>query len=91
MTKKARRPRRGGLPKGAHRVRIEVASMLGRWYVRVDGLIDQGWMTQRTAIRAAVSRARREQFASVRIHDRRGKFQSERTFPRSSDPCPPKG
>jgi hypothetical protein len=96
MTKKRKRKaptRRHGLPKGAHRVRIEVATMLRRWYVRVDGLIEDGdgFRTQSAAIRAAVRVAKGEKFASVRIHDWHGRFIDERTFPRSSDPMPPRG
>ena len=33
----------------------------------------------------------RKEIASVRIHDEWGKFQEERTYPKSADPFPPKG
>ena len=33
----------------------------------------------------------RNEKASVRIHDEWGKFQEERTYPKSADPFPPKG
>lgn len=42
--------------------------------------------TKDAAIRAAVARAWAKPVAQVRIHAKDGTIQSERTYPRSSDP-----
>src|SRR5438309_4944299 len=93
---KKRRPRRG-LPRGAHRVRIEVVPRNEPddwpWCVMKDRRLIVGTMTKvqaaDEAVRLAREIVRQGGFASVRVHDRRGRLQSERTLPRSSDPFPP--
>src|SRR5947207_11876030 len=92
---KKRRPRRG-LPKGAHRVRIEVfPHVSGHWYVAEDSMFIGAKKLKAGALAWAIKRARAIAaaggFASVRIHDKRGRLVSERTYPRSSDPFPPRG
>ncbi len=42
--------------------------------------------TKDAAVREAVAKAKTKQLAQVRIHNRDGRIQSERTYPRSSDP-----
>ena len=42
--------------------------------------------TKDAAVRAAVTKAKTKPLAQVRIHTKDGRIQSERTYPRSSDP-----
>lgn len=70
--------------------RIEVAPV-GRWWVtycHADAII-RVQERQSDAIRYAKSLA--VDGGSVRIHNRKGRFREERTYPRSKDPKRSKG
>lgn len=47
--------------------------------------------TKVEVVKQAVELAKKQDAASVVIHKQDGKIQEERTFPKSSDPFPPKG
>lgn len=47
--------------------------------------------TKVEVVKQIIELAKRQDAASVTIHKQDGKIQEERTFPKSSDPFPPKG
>jgi hypothetical protein len=55
----------------------QIASVIGR--------------TKKEVINKTVEIAKKQDNTSVKIHNSDGKIQEERTYPRKSDPFPPKG
>ena len=47
--------------------------------------------TKEEVVKRTIEIAKNQGEASVKIHTVDGKFQEERTYPKSSDPYPPKG
>ena len=47
--------------------------------------------TKKEVIQRTIEIAKRQANSSVKIHKMDGKFQEERTYPRTSDPFPPEG
>jgi hypothetical protein len=85
-----KKKRRDGLPKGAHRTRIEVTPDVryfrgggtrrgAYWNVTVDGRNVRFTKKKATAMRHAMAEARRivraGGFVTIRPHDRHGRFQ----------------
>lgn len=80
-------------------IRIEVAPDDGRWTVKVmfydpdtevglgyDEVFRLKWFAVRYARRKAHEMARPDNPVSLRIKNRKGRYQEERTYPRSADP-----
>jgi uncharacterized protein DUF2188 len=65
----------------------------GGWMGQVEGGARPSVVapTKAVAIQRTIEIAKRQPEASVRIKGRDGRVQEERTYPRSSDPYPPKG
>lgn len=74
-------------------IRIEVAPARGEWNVRVDMGV-QGydevfrlkWFAVHYARRKARELGRPDNPVSLRIKKKNGRYQEERTYPRSADP-----
>lgn len=47
--------------------------------------------TKSKLVQKVIEIAKKQESASVKIHKMNGKIQEERTYPRKSDPYPPKG
>ena len=62
-----------------------------RWLVKVNGKILAGFPRKVMAVGHARLSAVAEQPSSLRIHGKNGRIQEERTYPRGSDPYPPRG
>lgn len=79
-------------------IRIEVSPDQRRWRVDVD-MGEQGylesfnikWFAVLYARRKANEMATPERPVSLRIKNRKGRYQEERTYPRSADPRRTKG
>ena len=90
-----KRKRKRGLPKGTKRVRLEVKPANGGWVVTENGKRREWQQWKLNAVDAATGHAwalaKVGGLVSLRIHGRDGRYQSERTYPRGSDPFPPRG
>ena len=47
--------------------------------------------TKAEVLEKSIELAKKQSNASLKIHKTNGKFQEERTYPKSKDPFPPKG
>ena len=47
--------------------------------------------TKQEVVKKTIEIAKKQGKSSVKIHKENGKFQEERTYPKGSDPYPPKG
>jgi hypothetical protein len=47
--------------------------------------------TKNEVVQKTIEIAKKQSNASVKIHKMDGKIQEERTYPKRSDPCPPRG
>ncbi len=47
--------------------------------------------TKSEVVKKAIALAKKDTSSSLKIHLANGRFQEERTYPRKSDPFPPKG
>lgn len=75
----------------AKRKEVHVVPWPGGWAVKVSGKLFDHVPTKAEAVAMAVDFCRGAGLCSLKIHDRKGRVQSERTYPKGSDPYPPKG
>lgn len=79
-----------------HRREVHVIPLDGAWAIKVDGKLfaadlTSTFMRKADAIAVARDFCQGVELATLKIHGKDGRILSEWTYPRASDPYPPKG
>jgi len=75
------------------RKKYHVTKTENGWIGKAEGAVRASVTgpTKEVVVKQTIDLAKRQGASSVTIHKKDGNFQEERTFPKSSDPFPPKG
>ncbi|WP_321295713.1 DUF2188 domain-containing protein [Marinifilum fragile] len=75
------------------RIKYHVTKTKDGWQGKAEGneRASVKGKTKEEVVKATIEIAKKQTSSSVRIHKSDGEIQEERTYPRKSDPYPPKG